>query len=218
MNPIPSLYAGHRYPPEIISHAVWLYFRFALSYRDVEELLAERGVIVTYETIRHWCEKFGRRYAKRLRAQRGPLGDTWYLEEVSLKINGRLQYLWRAVDQEGSVLDILVQPRRDKQAATRCFKRLLRGAVRIAAALDNPLEGQRSEQSRGEFASSYQAAREADAPLQVGGAAQKFLPIFDMVYGHFSIGRHALTEENARLLRQRRFIEWNHIVQVASGF
>jgi putative transposase len=106
---------------------VWLYFRFSVSYRDIEELKAERGVTVTYETIRAWCYKFAQDYAKRIRARRGQLGDTWHLDEVYLKIGGRLQYLWRAVDQDGSVLDILVQPHRDKEPAARFFKKLLRG-------------------------------------------------------------------------------------------
>ena len=95
---------GYRFPPEIISYCVWLYFRFSVSYRDIEELISERGVTVTYETIRAWCYKFGQDYAKRLRARRGQLGDTWHLDEICLKIDGRLPYLWRAVDQDGSVL------------------------------------------------------------------------------------------------------------------
>ena len=127
MNIPRSPYSGYRFPPEIISYCVWLYFRFSVSYRDIEELMAERGVTVTYESIRAWCYKFGQDYAKRIRARRGQLGDTWHLDEVYLKIDGRLQYLWRAVDQDGSVLDILVQPRRDKNAAARFFKKLLRG-------------------------------------------------------------------------------------------
>jgi putative transposase len=104
-----------------------MYFRFSVSYRDVEVLMAERGVTVTYETIRAWCERFARDYAKRIRARRGRLGDTWHLDEVFIKIGGRLQYLWRAVDQDGSVLDILVQSRRSKKAAARFFRKLLRG-------------------------------------------------------------------------------------------
>lgn len=122
-----SAYAGYRFPPEVIRHCVWVYFRFSLSYRDVEEMMAERGIIVTYETIRAWCEKFGRDYAKRIRMRRGRLGDVWHLDEVYLRINGHMQYLWRAVDQDGSVLDILVQSKRDKKAAGRFFRKLLRG-------------------------------------------------------------------------------------------
>ncbi len=120
-------YRGHRFPVEIISHAVWLYYRFCLSFREVEDLLAERGLIVSYETIRQWCRKFGTKYSRRLKRREGRLGDTWHLDEVFLKIQGRRQYLWRAIDQDGDVIDILVQPRRDRRAAERFFRRLLQG-------------------------------------------------------------------------------------------
>jgi len=115
-------YRGYRFPPDIISHAVWLYHRFGLSFRDVEDLLAERGVTVTYESIRQWCQTFGPDYARRLRSRRGRLGDTWYLDELFVTIQGRHQYLWRAVDQDGDVLDILVQSHRNRQAAARFFR------------------------------------------------------------------------------------------------
>lgn len=105
-------YTGFRFPREIISHAVWLYHRFNLSFRDVEELLAARGVIVTYETVRQWCLKFGQQFANQLRRRRVQPGDKWHCDEVFLKINGQQHYLWRAVDQHGNVLDILVQSRR----------------------------------------------------------------------------------------------------------
>jgi putative transposase len=117
---------GFRFPPEIISHAVWLYFRFSLSFYDIEELLAQRGIAVTYETIRQWCLKFGQTSANELRRRRPRCGDTWHLDEVYLKINGKTQYLWRAVDQDGNVLDILVQSRRNKQTAKRFFRKLLK--------------------------------------------------------------------------------------------
>src|SRR4051794_15069882 len=124
--PAPS-YKRHRFPPAIIGHAVWLYYRFALGYRDVEELLAERGVIVSYETTRRWCRKFSQTYANGLRHRRPRPGDKWHLDEVFISINGAQQYLWRAVDQDGNVLDILVQARRDEAAATRFLRRLLKG-------------------------------------------------------------------------------------------
>jgi DDE domain len=109
-------YKNHCFPAEIISHAVWLYFRFCLSYRDVEELLFARGIIVTYEAIRKWCRKFGQSYANELRRRRLRPGDKWHLDEVFLTIKGERYYLWRAVDQDGCVLDILVRRRRNKQA------------------------------------------------------------------------------------------------------
>ena len=118
----PPSYHGYRFPPEIIGHAVWLYHRFGLSFRDVEDLLAERGITVTYEAIRHWCRTFGLDYARRLRHRRGRQGDTWYLDEVFVKIQGRQQYLWRAVDEDGDVLDILVQSRRNRRAAERFLR------------------------------------------------------------------------------------------------
>jgi putative transposase len=118
----PSYYR-HRFPSEIISRCVWLYFRFALSYRDVEEMMHERGVNVTYETVHEWCLKFGHLFAKQLRS-RGPPGDRWHLDEVFLKINGQLPCLWHAVDQDGEVLDILVQSRRNKPTARKFFRKL----------------------------------------------------------------------------------------------
>ena len=120
-------YRGYRFPPDIISHAVWLYHRFSLSSRDVEDLLAQRGVTVTHEAIRQWCRTFGLNYARRLRRRLGQMGDTWYLDELFVKIQGRLQYLWRAVDDDGDVIDILVQSRRNRQAAIRFFRKLLKG-------------------------------------------------------------------------------------------
>ena len=101
-------YKGHRFPPEIISHAVWLYHRFTLSFRDVEDLLAERGITVSYEAVRFWCLKFGPQYARSIRRKQGRLGDTWYVDELFVKIRGQQLYPWRAVDQDGDTLDILV--------------------------------------------------------------------------------------------------------------
>ena len=121
-----SPYKGHRFPPEIISHCVWLYFRFGLSFRDVEDMMAERGVVVSYESVREWCLKFGAAYAKRIRAHDPRPGDRWHLDEVFLKTQGKLKYLWRAVDQDGEVLDILVQSRRNKRAAKKFFRKLLK--------------------------------------------------------------------------------------------
>ena len=129
MNSRPS-YRGYRFPPEIISHAVWLYHRFTLSLRDIEDLLAERNVIVSYESIRQWCATFGLDYARRVRKRRGAGGDCWFLDEMTVSIQGKRKYLWRAVDQDGDVLDILVQSRKDKRAAKRFFRKLLKGQGR----------------------------------------------------------------------------------------
>ena len=119
-------YHGYRFPSEIISHVVWLYYRFALSFRDVEDLLAQRHITVSYETIRQWCLTFGADYARTLRRRRGQQGDTWHLDELFVTLNGRQQYLWRAVDEDGDVLDILVQSRRNRRTAVRFFRKLLK--------------------------------------------------------------------------------------------
>jgi putative transposase len=124
---VSSLYKGYRYPVEIINHCVWLYHRFPLSLREVEEMMMARGVLITYETIRGQSPKFGQTYANGLRRRRLHPGDKWHLDEVFIKIHGKTHYLWRAVDQDGTVLDILVTSRRDATAATRFFRKLLRG-------------------------------------------------------------------------------------------
>ena len=120
-------YKGFRFPAEIMSHAVWLYYRFSLSYRDVEELLAERGITVSDETVRRWCRQVGQGYADGLRRRRPRPGDKWHLDEVQLKLNGCKHWLWRAVDQDGVVLDILVQERRNQEAAETFLRRVVEG-------------------------------------------------------------------------------------------
>ena len=124
-------YKNHRFPGEIISHGVWLYYRFTLRYRDVQELLFERGVTVSHEAIRKWCRKFGQDYANRLRRRRPQPGDKWHLDEVFLTINGERHYLWRAVDQDDNVLDILVQSRRNNKATKKFFRKLLKGLIYV---------------------------------------------------------------------------------------
>jgi putative transposase len=123
----PDPHYRHRVLTEVISHAVWLYHVFSLSLRDVELLLVERGVVVSYETVRRWCKKFGQSFADRMRDRRPRPGDMWYLDEVFVRIQGVQHYLWRAVDQNGVVLDVLVQKRRDAKAAKRFLRRLLKG-------------------------------------------------------------------------------------------
>ncbi|MFE4822181.1 IS6 family transposase [Streptomyces sp. NPDC056704] len=150
MSSVPPSYRGHRYPVEVISHCVWLYFRFPLSYREVEELMLQRGVIVSYETIRRWCAKFGQAYANGLRRRRPRPGDKWHLDEVFIKVNGVQKYLWRAVDQDGNVLDILVQNRRDKAAARRFFRRLMkktRSVPRVIVTEWSPRRGRQAAEA-----------------------------------------------------------------------
>src|SRR5215208_5188433 len=121
-----SPYAGYRFPGEVISHAIWLYFRFPLSLRMVEEMLAARGITVSHETVRQWALKFGQDFANQIRRRLPAAGDKWHLDEVVIKIAGRKHWLWRAVDQHGSVLDILVQSRRNTKAAKRLLRKLLK--------------------------------------------------------------------------------------------
>jgi putative transposase len=182
-------YRGHRFPPEIISHSVWMYHRFCLSLRDVEELLAKRGILVTYETIRQWCRKFGPEYARSLKRRQGRLGDIWYLDEVFVKIRGERHYLWRAVDQDGDVIEILVQRKRNARAAKRFFRKLLksqacaawqlvtdklksyRAAHRVTMPSVRHSTGPVREQSSRGVASTHATTRASDAAVQVSGAS-----------------------------------------------
>jgi len=127
MHAAPSLYRRHRFPSEIISHSLWLSFRFALSYRAVDEIMTVRGITLTSEAVGEWCLKFDQTYAHELRRRRPRPGDKWHLDQVFIKINGKVQDLWRAVDQEGNVIDRLVQSRRNKRAAKKFFRKLLKG-------------------------------------------------------------------------------------------
>ncbi len=225
-------YKGYRFPPEIIGHAVWLYFRFSLSFRDVEELLAQRGIVVTYETVRQWCLKFGQTYAKKLR-RRGPrCGDTWHMDEVFLTIGGQRHYLWRGVDQDGNVLDILVQSRRNKKAAKRFFRKLLKGlqyAPRVIitdklrsyrAAKHEILPGVEHRQHKGlnnRAENSHQPTRLREKKMRRFKSprqAQRFLSAFGPIAGHFQPRRHRLCAREYRAILQGRFLEWNEITAV----
>ena len=178
-------YHGYRFPPEIISHAVWLYHRFGLSFRDVEDLLAQRGITVTYETIRQWCGRFGPVYARTLRRRRARMGDTWYLDELFVNIQGRQLYLWRAVDEDRDEIDILVAVAAQSasghpilsQSVERARLRTPPAGHRQAAQLPggppdrdavcDPRHGPVREQSRGGLPPTDPATRAPDAALQV---------------------------------------------------
>jgi putative transposase len=192
-------YAGYRFPSEIISHAVWLYFRFPLGLRMVEELLAARGIIVSHETVPQWARKFGQRFANRIRRRLPRTGDKWHLDEVVLKIAGVKHWLWRAVDQTGIVLDVLVQRRRDKQAAKRLLRKLLKKQMRpprvmitdklasYGAAKREVMPGHRAspaqgaEQQSGKLASADAPTRAPNEAVQIGrpGAAVPLRPRSD---------------------------------------
>jgi putative transposase len=204
-------YARHRFPPEIIRHAIWLYLRFTLSYRDVEELLAERGLDVSYETVRRWVLKFGPAFARNLRRLRPRPADTWHLDEMVVSIQGRRMYLWRAVDSEGEILDLLVQPRRDKAAALRLMRKLVRkqgyaprvlvtdklqsyGAPRRDLGLSARHEQGLRRNNRAE--NSHQMVRRRERKMQrfkSARSAQRFLSIQAPVHNIFNLQRHLLS-------------------------
>ena len=209
-------YHGYRFPPEIISHAVWLYHRFCVSFRDVEDLLAQRGITVSYEAIRLWCIQFGSEYARRLKRRQGRLGDTWHLDEVFVTIQGQRHYLWRAVDQDGDVIDILVQSRRDRRAAKRFIRKLLKGqgsepgwlvtdklrSYRAAHREVMPsvvYSTERYENNRAEV--SHQPTRQRERQMRrfkSPGQAQRFLSVHGLVRNLFHVGRHLLRAEHHR--------------------
>src|SRR5580765_811815 len=206
----PERYKNHRFPGEIISHGVWLSYRFPLSYRDVQELLFERGIDVTHEAIRQWCLKFGQDYANRLKRRRAQPGDKWHLDEVFLTINGERHYLWRAVDQDDNVLDILVQSRRNKHAAKKFFRKLLKGLQYVprviitdklrsyGAAKREILPGVEHRQHRGlnhRAENSHQPTRLREKNMRKFKSAkhvQRFLSAFGPISGHFQPRRHRL--------------------------
>jgi putative transposase len=225
----PERYKHHRFPTEIISHGVWLYYRFCLSYRDVEELLFVRGVLVSYEAIRKWCRKFGQVYANQLRRRRPRPGDKWHLDEVFLTIHGERHYLWRAVDQDGNVLDILVQSRRNKQAARKFFRKLLKGLTYVprvlitdklksyGAAKREILPGVEHRQHRylnNRAENSHQPTRQRERRMQgfkSAGHAQRFLSAYGPIAQQFRPRRHLFPASEYRLERQKRFQMWGEI-------
>jgi putative transposase len=231
----PNRYKHYRFPADIISHGVWLYYRFCLSYRDVEELLFARGIIVTYETIRQWCRTFGQDYANQLRRRRPRPGDKWHLDEVFLTINGAQHYLWRAVDQEGYVLDILVQSRRNKTAAKKFFRKLLkrfRYVPRViitdklksyGAAKREILPGVEHRQHRylnNRAENSHQPTRQRERRMQgfkSPGHAQRFLSAYEPIAQHFRPRRHRLSAHAYRQEMVQRFQSWQEVTGLAAA-
>ena len=220
-----NIYKRHRFPPDIISYAVWLYHRFNLSHRDIEDLLAERGITVSREAIRLWCIKFGAIYTRRLKRKHRGYGDTFYIDEVFVKINGIQHYLWRAVDQDGEVVDVFLQARRDGATAKRFFKRLLRsngGEPRkivtdklrsygvahrelIPEAIHSTelYENNRVEQSHEATRARERGMRKFKSIRQ----AQRFLDAHAAVHNLFNLGRHLVRAEHYRNLRMSAFTE-----------
>ncbi len=219
---------GYRFPPDVISHAVWLYSRFSLSFRDVEDLLAQRGVTVTYEAIRQWCRTFGLNDARRLRHRRGRQGDTWHLDELFVKIQGR-QYLWRAVDEDGDTIDILGQSRRNRLAALRFFRKLLKrqGCVPRRLITDKlrsypaacrtvmPSVVHCTDQYANNRAEvSHQPTRQRERQMRQfksAAHAQRFLSVHGPIQNLFRVGRHLLRAVHHRWLRTRSFRIWDEV-------
>ena len=226
-------YSGYRFPPEIIHQAIWLYLRFTLSFRDVEDLLAERGIAVSYETVRRWVNHFGPIVATELRRRRPRPHSVWHLDEVYLKIDGRMVYLWRAVDAEGEVLDVLVQSRRDKHAALKLMRKLLRkyavaperlvtddlrsyGAATLALGIDHLHDRGRWKNNRAE--NSHQPTRRRERKMQrfkSACSAQKFLSVHAAVYNTFYLQRHLTSAQSHRVLRAAAMSTWRKVVAAA---
>ncbi len=227
-----SQYKGYRFPTEIISHCVWLYFRFSLSFRDVEELMAQRGVVETYETVRQWCLKFGQTYANELRKRSPRCGDKWHMDEVVLTIRGKKHYLWRAVDQHGNVLDILVQSRRNKQAAKRFFRKLLKVLEYVPRVIITDklasygaakkellasVEHRQHTRLNNRAENSHQPTRLRERKMRrfkSAGHAQRFLSAFGPISSHFQPRRHRLSAREYRATLQRQFQVWNEVTDM----
>ena len=225
-----NTYKRHRFPPDIISYAVWLYYRFNLSHRDIEDLLAERGIIVTRESIRLWCIKFGAEYARRLKQGHRGFGDTFYIDEVFVKINGKQRYLWRAVDQDGAVVDVHLQAKQDGAAAKRFFNRLLRShgsePRKIVAdklrsypvayrelMLDTIHHTKQYENNRAE--QSHEATRVRERGMRRFKStqqAQRFITAHAAVSNLFNPGRHLVRAQHYRNLRIGAFEQWSRAV------
>ena len=223
-------YRRHRFPPPIIQHAIWLYLRFTLSYRDVEELLAERGLDVSYETVRRWVLKFGPKIARKLRRCRPSPSDRWHLDEMVVRIAGKRMYLWRAVDHEGEVLDMLVQRRRDKLAALRLMRKLLRkqgftpkllttdqlgsygSAFRHLRLTCSHEQGLRKN-NRAE--NSHQVVRRRERKMQRFKSArscQRFLSVHAAVHNTFNLQRHLVSRATLRTFRAEAAAQWQSAV------
>ena len=223
-------YSRHRFPGSIIQHAVWLYFRFPLSFRDVEDMLTERGIDVSYESVRRWSVKFGLGYARRLRKTRPRPDARWHLDEMFVSINGRQMYLWRAVDCEGEVLDILVQRRRNKKAALKLMRKLLKkqGFVPDAfitdklpsygAALNDLGLSKRHDfggRKNNRAENSHLPVRQRERRMQrfkSPGSAQRFLSIHAAIYNSFYTQRHLISRRTLRELRTAAMEEWRLVV------
>jgi putative transposase len=226
-------YAGYRFPTEVISQAVWLYFRFPLILRMIEEMLAARGIVVSHETVRQWALKFGQEFANRIWRRLPRAGDKWHLDEVAIKIAGVKHWLWRAVDQSGMVLDVLVQSRRDKRAAELLLRKLLKRQCRAprvmvtgklpsyGAAKREVMPGVEHRQHKGlnnRAENSYQPTRRRERQMKrfkSTGQAQRFLSAHDQINNLFHLRRDHITASEYHAARAYAFEVWADISGVA---
>ncbi len=218
----------HRFPPDAIRYAVWVYYRFTLSLRDVEELLAERGIDVTYETVRCWANKFGPAIAANIRKVRSRADSVWHLDEMVVRIRGKRMFMWRAVDQEGEVLDVLVQKRRNKAAALKLLSKLLkkqgvppeqiisdglasyRAATKVLGCQHKHLPGRLRDNNRAE--NSHLPVRRRERKMQrfkSQGQAQRFVSTHSAIYNTFNIQRHLVSRKTMRVFRRAAMAEWS---------
>jgi putative transposase len=222
----PLSYRRHRFAPPIIQHAIWLYLRFTLSYRDVEDLLAERGLDVSYETVRRWVLKFGATVAQRLRRRRPRPSDRWHLDEMVVRIAGRRMYLWRAVDHEGEILDMLVQRRRDRRAALKLMRKLLRKqgfAPRLVVTdklrsygaafreLHLTCHHDQGLRKNNRAENSHQVVRRRERKMQrfkSAASAQRFLSMHAAVHNTFNYQRHLISRSTLRIFRAEAAAQW----------
>ena len=225
-------YRGFRFPSEIIEHAVWLYHCFSLSLRDVELILAARGIVVSYETIRDWGLRFGQLFANALKRRRPRPGDKWHFDEMFIRIRGKTHYLWRAVDQNGHVLDILVQSRRNARVAKRFFHKLLRNLQYVprvivtdklrsyGVAKREVLPGVEHRQSRylnNRAEVSHQPTRRRERQMQrfkSARHAQRFLSTHSRIHNHFQLRRHRQTADQHRSARESAFQTWREVTML----
>jgi putative transposase len=224
------MYKRHRFPPQIIEYAVWLYYRFNLSHRDIEDLLAERGIMVSRESVRLWCNKFGPKYARRLKRRHGDFGDTLFIDEVFVKFRGKQRYLWRAVDQDGDIVDVFLQRKRDGAAAKRFFNRWLRRnrkeprrivtdklrsyAVAHRELLPDAIHDT-SQYANNRAELSHQQTRFRERGMRKFKSlrqGQRFLSVHSAVQNLFNLGRHLIGAAHYRDLRRVAFAEWRRAV------
>ena len=227
-----SIYRGYRFPAEVIQQAVWLYFRFPLSLRMVEDLLAARGIVVSHETVRCWAEKFGRIYASKIRRRAPQFGDKWHLDEVVISINGKKHWLWRAVDADGFVLDALVQGRRDRRAAEKLLRKLIRkqsrtprvmvtdklgsyGAARTGMGMNFEHRQHKGLNNRAE--NSHLPTRRRERIMKRFKSArhlQRFVSIHDPIANLHNFPRHAMSSSDYRALRSEAMVAWREIAEL----